>query len=57
MRLQDVCEMGPWSWALDSLHIVDYHGVAGHVVGNVLCDIVRDDELRTGLQANTLARL
>ncbi len=56
MILKDMCEMGPWSWALDSLHSVDYHEAAAHAVANVLFDIVRDAELRTGLQANTLAR-
>ena len=32
-------------WALDILHIMDYHGVSCHVLGNIINMIVRDNEL------------
>ena len=49
--------VGPFGWALDTLHMIDYHGVCSHAVASVLCDIVRDDELGLGLQDATLAHL
>jgi hypothetical protein len=32
-------------WALDILHIMDYHGVSCHILGNIINMIVRDNEL------------
>ncbi len=42
--MKRMCNFSRFFWALDLLHVTDYNGVAGHCVGNVLCDIVRDSE-------------
>ena len=52
----EMCRRGPHFWALDILHVVDYHGVGAHCVANVLCDIIRDDELGSPNQSVSLDR-
>ncbi len=54
--LGEMCTRGPQFWALDILHVVDYHGVAAHCVANMFCDIIRDDELGSPNQSVTLER-
>jgi hypothetical protein len=56
MVMERMCSLTPCYWALDTLHITDYHGVASHVLGNVLHDIVRDNEYGLPTQAATFER-
>ena len=48
---------GPFAWALDTLHLLDYHGVSSHIIASVFTDIVKDDEFATGRQAASLQLL
>lgn len=43
--LSIIVENSQYCWALDLLHLVDYHGVASHALANVLVSIIRDAEL------------
>ncbi len=52
----EMCRRVSHFWALDILHVVDYHGVGAHCVANVLCDIIRDDELGSPNQSVSLDR-
>ena len=44
-------------WGLDGLHICDYHGVTGHVAGNLLAEIFKGAELGDRTQAETIDHL
>ena len=32
-------------WALDTLHVIDYNGIASHAISNSLVSIIRNNEL------------
>ena len=32
-------------WGLDILHVLDYNGVTGHAIANLLADVIRDSEI------------
>lgn len=48
--------LSPYSWALDVLHMLDYHGVSAHCTGNLLVDVIRDNELDCRTHGDTLDR-
>ena len=43
-------------WALDTLHVIDYNGVASHACANALVSIIRGRELGPCNQTETIAR-
>jgi hypothetical protein len=45
------------SWALDLLHISDYHGTTAHIAANLLVDIIRDGELHLRLYGDSIEYL
>ena len=42
--MSELIRRSPYFWALDLLHILDYNGVTGQAIANLVVDVVRDGE-------------
>lgn len=54
--MQRMCDVSLGFWAMDLLHVTDYHGVTSHCLANVVHDVVRDNEFKLKSQAETWDR-
>ncbi len=54
--LDRMCIVAFWFWAIDLLHVTDYHGVSCHCIGNVINDIIKDNELTVRSQDKAYER-
>lgn len=52
--LSEMLRLGPHSWALDLLHVADYHGVSSHAIASLLVEAIRDAELGLGTHQASL---